>query len=908
MSHPLYIVDGSGYIFRAYYGVAPLSNSKGFPTNALLGFSRMLLKLIKDVDARYLTVAFDTGKPTFRHEMYSEYKANRGDCPEDLVPQMPYFRKIVEAFGLRSLEMPGFEADDVIATIADNFANKKCDSEVDKVVIVSGDKDLTQLVNENITVWDAMRDVYFTPKTVKEKFGVSPEQIVDYLALVGDSSDNVPGIAGVGPKSAQKLIEHFGSIDRLVENLEAIDAIDGLRGKKSLIEKIKHGQEKLALSRELVSLRYDVAPFDNISKSDEFFWDSYNDSLLEPLFLELEFDSLLKTLLGVERQKNLEKFRNYVLVNKKNFSELLLKLEQAQSFSFDVETTSLNPRTCELVGISFAVSENEAFYIPIMSNNGTDEDLFDLEFLRNNLNPIFTSDKLKIAHNVKFDLAVLKHQGFKVLNPFFDTMLASYVLRPEGRKHGLKSLSSEILGINMTTYDEMLGGEKDILNVSLENLAQYAAADSDLTLQLYRYFDVELAKFSKEEHGPAKVFLEIEMPLVEVLCEMEDVGVELDLNFLQQLSNKFEVDLENLQGSIYAFAGEEFNINSPKQLAEILFEKLQIPTKGLKKTKSGFSTDASVLSQLVSLHPIAEKLLEYRELFKLKSTYVDVLLDIAVNDNARVHTSYNQTIAATGRLTSSDPNLQNIPIKTERGRQLRKAFIAKPGFSLISADYSQIELRVLAHLSGDKALQAAFKQGEDIHLATAKDLFGAMIFDEDERKKLRRMAKTINFGVVYGISAFRLAGDLGISRTEAQKYIDNYFAKYPKVLEYFDTLKLAAKDLGYVSTLFGRRRYLADIDSSGRDKGYQERSMLNAPVQGTAADIIKFAMNRLFARLMDYGDSAKMIMQVHDELVFEVKDELVDEVMAVVVSEMEKAVDFNVPLKVDIRASKNWGE
>lgn len=910
---PLYLVDGSGYIFRAFFAIAPLSNRAGLPTNAVYGFTRMLLKLLREESARYIAVAFDTGEPNFRHELYSEYKANRDECPADLVPQMPYFRKVVEALGIQSLEKVGFEADDVIATIATKLA-----SSAQPVVIVSGDKDLTQLVNDSILVWDPMRSNRFTAQAVKDRFGVTPGQMVDYLSLVGDTSDNVPGVKGIGEKTAQKLLEFFGSVQQMVEQVEKIEEIPDLRGKQSVRAKIESSGEVLRLSRKLIELDCDVKPFSEFTNISDFEWKGIIEQGVSSLFSELEFTDLgnaLKSAQNGLKATGLSSSnkKNFSVISEKTFPEFLRALSASQVFAFDTETSSLDVLTCDLLGISFSWKRGEGFYLPFGHTSEPERNL-DFSKVREALKPIFADKEiLKVGLNLKFDIGVLEEKGIPVSGVFFDAMLASYVCSPDSRQHGLKALAREYLQEEMTTFEQVLGGSESLVDVPLDSVGNYAAHDAEASWGLKEV----LSKALREGEGESdvfrvdpsleKVFYEIEMPLVPVLSRMERVGISVDTEFLKAYSLELQELLLELETSIYSLAGEQFNINSPKQLSEVLFEKLGISTAGVKRTQTYYSTDASVLQKLSSRHEIVEKLLVYRELFKLKSTYVDALQRLVHPITGRIHTSYNQAVAATGRLSSSEPNLQNIPIRTERGRKIRSAFVAKPGCVLIAADYSQIELRVLAHLASDRALQSAFQNNEDIHMATARELFGAL-HSEGEIKSLRRVAKTINFGIIYGMGAFRLAAELGISRAQAQKYIDDYFARYPGVNRFFEKLEAQKNSLGYVQTLFGRKRHSKDIEGVGRDSGYASRSLMNFPLQGTAAEIIKCAMIQIHAELRKLPCYAELVLQVHDELVLEVDAAHCEEVKSLVVERMENAVTLEVPLRVDVRVASTWGE
>lgn len=919
---PLYLVDGSGYIFRAFFAVQHLSNSSGLPTNALLGFTRMLIKLLRDEKVKYVAVAFDTDQPTFRHEMFVDYKANRAECPSNLVPQLPYFKRIVEALGIRCLQKPGVEADDIIGTIVATLRRVSV-----PIVVVSGDKDLTQLVDEQTSVWDAMRDIRFTRALVKEKFGVYPEQIVDYLALTGDSSDNVPGVKGIGAKSAEALLGFFGTLDSLVAGLERIEQIPDLRGKASIKKKIESDLPSLRLSRELVSLRLDVDPFCEVVHIDEFIWRGANLEQARPLFSELEFSTVLNSLPAapapaqleapfieavhdVERvppkDKTPETAKCFSCVECNNLADFAATLAKLQEFAFDTETTSLDPLNCELVGISFSWERQRGYYIPLKgAQQGPGAVHHDLRQVREFLGPIFANEKIrKIGLNLKFDINVLEAHDIPVRGAAFDSMLASYVLSPDKRQHGLKALALSHLGETMVEYAEITEGLENFAHVSVADATNYACHDAEASWSLREVFERLLGPSPAAVPSLRYVFEEIEMPLVEVLARMERTGIKIDAQLLNRLSTRFEEGLRELEQQIHIHAGTQFNINSPKQLSDILFGVLGLPTAGVKRTQTAFSTDAGVLAKLAPQYEIAQLLLDYRELFKLKSTYTDALQRLIDPATGRIHTSFNQAVAATGRLSSSEPNLQNIPIRNQRGREIRQAFIAEKGCELISADYSQIELRILAHMSGDQSLSQAFMRGEDIHAATANELFPGQ---EDEQGNLRRIAKTINFGVIYGISAFRLSDQLGVSRRDAQKYIDGYFARYPKVREFLEGLSVEASERGYVETFFGRRRYLRDIDTTGRDRGYAIRSLLNFPIQGTAAEVIKLAMIRLYRRLQPFGEKARIVLQVHDELVVEVDSTVRAQVAETVVTEMESAVELTVPLKVDVEIFPRWG-
>ncbi|MCL4140029.1 UNVERIFIED_CONTAM: hypothetical protein GTU68_044173 [Idotea baltica] len=699
----------------------------------------------------------------------------------------------------------------------------------------------------------------------------------------------------------------------MLERRDEIKDISGLRGAKSIAAKLSDAEEVLLLSQKLVSLDFAVEPYNTFAVPDDLYWRGASDEELQPLFEELEFNSLLAAIQLVESKRGLDPDAStdagevveseYSLLNKQSYPAFLKELQQQKEFAFDTETSSLDVTACELLGISFSWKAGQAFYLPV---KGKDVDAcFSLDDIRQDLAEIFANPKvLKVGLNLKYDAAVLLQHGFELAGLHFDIMLASHLLQPDGGEHGLKALALRHLGEEMLSYKELVEGVEKLEDVELERVSKYACHDADASWKLYKVF----AKKLDEVPELKSAFEVIEMPLVLVLAQIELAGIKIDVPFLERLGAEFSEEAEILRAKAMELAGQEFNVNSTQQLAEILFVKLGIPTKGVKKTKTGFSTNASVLSKLAPQHEIAQVLLDYREIHKLNSTYVEALQRLAKDDSARVHSSFNQAIAATGRLTSSDPNLQNIPIRNPRGRRIRSAFIAEEGYQLIAADYSQIELRVLAHMSGDENMIAAFNDDVDIHSRTAEQIFGAILGDDAEKSRLRRIAKTINFGIVYGVSAFRLATDIGVTRARAQEYIDDYFARYPKIRSYYEDLESDLDELGYVETMFGRRRFLKGLNMQGRDAGYALRSMLNAPIQGTAAEIIKRAMVKLHERLSSNNCNARIILQVHDELVVEVKDESSEEVIDIVRDEMESAISLSVPLKVDLRCSKRWGD
>ena len=892
MSKPksLYLIDGSSYIFRAYYGIRQfLSTSKGFPTNALYGFINMLQKVVKDEKPDYLVVTFDSKEKTFRHEMYADYKANREAPPEDLAKQFPYFEPLVQAFNIHSVRVPGYEADDIMGTLA-----KKGAEEGLQVVIVSGDKDMMQLIGPDIRMLDTMKNKWFDIEGVEEKFGVPPDQVIEVMGLMGDSSDHIPGVKGVGPKTATELIRKFGSIEELYERIDDVD-------KQKLREKLVQDKEMALLSRQLVTINTSMELEFNL---EDLKLKPSNNTELKKLFSEFEFSSLLGELEDnsdpvVSSPAIASKYET--LLTKADFERWLKQLKKSKIFALDLETTSLHPVRARMVGISFSCEEGAACYIPLAHRYLGVPDQLALDWVIKKLKPLLEDPKIKkVGQNIKYDLIVLKNEGINLQGIVFDTMLASYILNPSGRRHNMDALAQDYLDHTTIKYKDVVGtASKEIGfdEVDVELATQYAAEDADITWRLYE----KLSSILKGDD--LQLFQELELPLLEVLAEMEIHGMKLDQKHLQNLSTIIEKKIEVHTKKIHSIAGEEFNINSPKQLSVILFEKLGLPV--IKKTKSGYSTDVTVLEQLAAEHDLPEVVLAYRQLGKLKSTYVDALQDEIFSKTGRVHTSFNQTVAATGRLSSSNPNLQNIPIRTEMGREIRKAFIAEGNNHLLSADYSQVELRILAHLSGDEALIEAFQMGEDIHTRTACEIFGTSPDRLDAES--RRMAKAVNFGIVYGLSAFGLSRQLKIYPKEAKKFIDQYFALYKKVKVYMEKTVAEAKEVGYTQTMMNRKRYLPDLKSQNRQlREAAGRVAINSPVQGSAADLIKLAMIRLAQKIRKKKLKSRMILQVHDELVFECPEEEEQEMRVLVKKEMEGVVALKVPLVVDMGWGKNW--
>ena len=899
----LYLVDGSALAYRSHFAFArnPLINSRGENTSAIFGFVRELLRIIDDEQPDYLGVVFDTSEPTFRHKAYPEYKATREKMPEELREQLPRLREVIEAMHIPIIEVPGYEADDALATLARKAADQGIE-----VYLATGDKDLMQIISPQIKMSNLRRDgtgiEIIDPAKVREKMGVPPEQIVDYLALVGDSSDNVPGVPKVGKKRALELLQKFGSLEAILRNTGKIE-------KKAIRESLQANEQAARLSQKLVTLdlnapiELDLDRLKLVPPGDE-------DMLRH--FRELEFHSLVRRFQS-DTASEADDGDYHTVRTETELRTVLDTLKNAGYFTFDLETTSAVPMQAEIVGLSFSCRENEAWYVPVRqatpgqafqellldSEGGETVDLLDM------LSPLFQDDAVrKNAQNAKYDIIVLANYGVQVRGLAFDTMVASYLLNPSGRQHNLDALALEYFNIKKIPTSDLIGkGKKQITmrEVALETVARYACEDADITERLRRIFEPKLA-----EAGLRELADTVEIPLILVLVDMERNGVALDQKFLEQMSAEMHERLQGLEREIYDLAGEEFNIQSTKQLAVILFEKLGLPV--IRRTKTGYSTDAAVLEKLAPIHPLPACLLEYREIAKLKSTYVDALPRLINPRTGRVHTSYNQTVAATGRLSSSDPNLQNIPIRTEIGRSIRRAFVpGREDWLLLDADYSQIELRIMAHLSGDEALVSAFRDGDDIHTATAARVFGVekQAVDAD----LRRRAKEINFGIMYGMGVYGLASRLQIPREEARAIIDEYFLKYPGVNAYIARTLAEAREKGYVTTLMNRRRYLPEIQSSNRQvREFAERTAINTPIQGSAADLIKRAMINLSRRMKKEGLRSLMIMQVHDELVFEVPEDELETMRAIVRQEMEEAISLNVPIVVDVGVGKNWLE
>jgi len=896
-SEPMVLVDGSSYLFRAFHALPNLMSTKGANTGAIKGVVAMIKKLVLDYPDSAIVVVFDAKGDTFRNELYPEYKANRAKMPDDLREQIAPIHEIIKALGLPLISISGVEADDVIGTMA--VQAKAADYDV---VISTGDKDMAQLVNENVSLINTMTGVEMNIDGVVEKFGVRPDQIIDYLALVGDTADNIPGVPKCGPKTAVKWLTEYSTLKGVMDNA---DAVKGKVG-EYLRESLAH----LPLSYELATIKLDVVLDEDIKEMHPRAPDK---AALKTLYTEYEFRQWNEELAdGIEapasistEDSEIQASREYdVVFQASEFEQWLEKLSSAEMITFDTETTSLDYMAAELVGVSFAVVAGEAAYVPIAHNYEGAPAQLSLDTVLRGIKPILEDPSIKkIGQNMKYDMSVMGKYGVEIRGLAFDTMLESYVLNSVASRHNMDDLALKYLGRTTIHFEDIAGkGAKQVTfnQIDLEVAGEYAAEDADITLQLHQTIWPRLSESEKLR----SVFEKIELPLVGVLSRIERNGVLLDTDLLAKHSEALAVRIVELEEEAYSLAGEEFNLGSPKQLQQIFFEKLKLPV--IRKTPKGQpSTAEPVLQELAHDYPLPKVIMEYRGLTKLKSTYTDQLPKQVHESTGRVHTSYHQAVAATGRLSSKDPNLQNIPIRTEEGRRVRKAFIAAPGYKLIAADYSQIELRIMAHLSKDDGLLKAFRDGLDIHSATASEVFGHPI--EQVKDFERRSAKAINFGLIYGMSAFGLARQLSIPRGDAQDYIDLYFERYPGVRAYMDSVREQAAGDGYVETIFGRRLYLPDITASNfqRRQG-AERAAINAPMQGSAADIIKLAMIDVDGWLMESGIDAKMIMQVHDELVLEVREDLVPKVMAIVDEKMSSAAELDVPLVVESGMGDNW--
>lgn len=913
---PIILVDGSSYLYRAFHALPPLVTSSGQPTGAVRGVAAMLRKLIKDYDPQYMAVIFDAKGKTFRDEMFEEYKSQRPPMPDDLREQVTPLHNLIRAMGLPLIIEDGVEADDVIGTYARIFG-----SQGKPVLISTGDKDMAQLVTEQVTLINTMNDALYDIDGVKKKFGVGPELIIDFLALMGDKVDNIPGVPGVGEKTALGLLQGLGSLETIYDNLDKVADLS-FRGAKTLGKKLEDNKEMAFLSYQLATIKLDCDVSDDLN---ELKLQTPDAEKLAEYYRSLEFKGWLSELLEgqdpaaedagkkVELEADSESVQS---IDKEGYETVLDEtalnawidaLKNADVFAFDTETTSLNYMQAELVGVSVAVEAGKAAYIPFGHNYPGAPDQLDKQFVLDALKPILEDDNLKkVGQNLKYDMSVLAEDaGITLRGVAFDTMLESYVLDSVATRHDMDSLSLKYLGHKTIGFEEIAGkGAKQLTfnQVGLEEAGTYAAEDADITLRLHQSL---WPKLENEGRLP-EVFRDIELPLVTVLSRIERNGTYVDATLLKHQSQFLAKRMAELQEKAFEIAGQEFNLASPKQLGEVLYEKLEIPV--IKKTPKGApSTAEAVLQELALEYPLPQVIMDYRGVAKLKNTYTDKLPELINQRTGRVHTSYHQAVAATGRLSSSDPNLQNIPVRSEEGRKIRQAFLAPKGKKIVACDYSQIELRIMAHLSDDKGLTDAFEKGLDIHRATAAEVWGKTLDDVSDND--RRNAKAINFGLIYGMSAFGLAKQLGLPRKEAQEYIDLYFERYPGVKKYMADTRALAADNGYVETVYGRRLYLPEIHSkNGQRRQAAERAAINAPMQGTAADIIKKAMIKVHDWLETTDFDAKMIMQVHDELVFEVAEDQVEDLVKEVKARMESAAELKVPLIVDAGIGENWEE
>ncbi len=881
----VYLIDGNAYIYRAYHAITPLSNKQGLPTHAIYGFTNIIQRVIREKNPKYLAIAFDPKGPNFRHQLYSAYKSNRPPMPEDLVVQIPYIKEVVTAHNILTLEISGVEADDILATAANHLSQKG-----EKVILVSGDKDLFQLVSDNVVVWDPMNDRIMDQKAVLKKYNVPPEKLLDLFSLIGDKSDNVPGVPGIGPKTAEKLINEFGSLDSIYECIESLP-------KNKMREKLIDNREEALLSRQLIRLKTDCeVPLEK----NAYLLPEANHEKLNELYTLLEFSRLIK-------DKTPEKEFDYSSFQLVQSEEQILKLKkdlaEAKCLAIDTETTSLDPITAEIVGLSLSCSQEKAYYLPISHHDEHGmpfEAQINLERVHKLLDPFLQDPSLpKLGHNLKYDLAVLNNNGFEVNGPLWDTMIASYLIDPTKRSHKLDTLCEE-KGLKMTSFKEVTQKAKQADSfrfVALEKAKNYSCEDVVAVLLLWEDFKLQL-----EENGLIDLFNQVETPLIPVLVKMENAGIKINQDLLHELSEEFGAKLDKLNIQIFALAGREFNINSPKQMAEILFEELKLPHG--RKTKTGYSTDIKVLEKLAGVHELPKQIIEHRNLSKLKSTYVDKLGTLVNPKTNRIHTSFNQTITATGRLSSSSPNLQNIPIRTAEGQRIRQAFIPAENHVFISADYSQIDLRVLAHYSEDKVLIDSFRAGVDIHQKTAAEIF--RVHPDFVTTQMRRVAKSINFGIVYGMSAFGLAAQLNINRREAAVFIERYFDLYKGVKKFMEHIIAQAKRDGFVTTLMGRKRRVPEINSPNKNRReFAERTALNTPIQGTAADIVKLASIDVEKQLQHGNLAARLLLQIHDELVLETPEQESEQTSLMLKNSMENCFQLQVPLVVNISTGYN---
>ncbi|MCG9680264.1 DNA polymerase I [Vibrio sp. Isolate24] len=919
--NPLILIDGSSYLYRAFHAYPGTMSNGEIPTNAVYGVVNMLRSMMRQFASDHIAVVFDAKGKTFRDEMYPEYKANRPPMPDDLRCQIEPLHNVIRAMGLPLICVPGVEADDVIGTLAHQASQAGM-----PVLISTGDKDMAQLVDDNVTLINTMTNVVMDREGVIEKFGIPPELIIDYLALMGDKVDNIPGVPGVGDKTATALLQGIGSLEKLYENLDDIASL-GFRGSKTMAKKLIDNKDNAFMSYELATIKLDVEldeNYDTLVKSVP------NKDELVRLYGELVFKSWLNELLEggngvVEADEKsgasqhdkapelsvsaitIDRSQYQTVLDKDTFNAWLDKLKACDVFAFDTETDSLDYMVANLVGVSFATEEGVAAYVPVAHDYLDAPDQLDRDWVLEQLKPILEDDaQAKVGQNLKYDASVLARYDIEMKGIKHDTMLASYVYNSVGGKHDMDSLALRFLQHSCISFEQIAGkGKKQLTfnQIELEEASPYAAEDADVTLRLHHRLSANIEQDEKLK----TIYEEIEVPLVPVLSRIERTGVLIDDMKLAAQSQEIALRLDELEQKAFEIAEQEFNMNSPKQLQAILFEKMGLPV--VKKTPSGTpSTNEEVLQELALDYPLPKLILEYRGLAKLKSTYTDKLPKMINAETGRVHTSYHQAVTATGRLSSTDPNLQNIPIRNDEGRRIRQAFVAPHGYKIMAVDYSQIELRIMAHLSGDKALLDAFQQGKDIHAATAAEIIGVDI--EQVSAEQRRRAKAVNFGLIYGMSAFGLAKQLGIPRGEAQQYMDTYFERYPGVMQYMEDTRSAAAEQGYVETIFGRRLHLPEIKSrNGMRRKAAERAAINAPMQGTAADIIKKAMLLVDEWIESQGQGrVKLLMQVHDELVFEVQESALAEIESKVQELMESAAQLDVPLIAEAGHGDNWDQ
>ena len=891
---PLLLVDGSSYLYRAFHALPPLANSRGEPTGALYGVINMLRKLLDSYQPEHIAVVFDAPGKTFRDELFADYKAHRPPIPEELAQQIAPLHALVQAMGLPLLTVPGVEADDVIGTLAIQASAQGM-----PVLIVTGDKDMTQLVNEHITLLDTMKNTLLDASGVEKKFGVPPALMIDFLALTGDSSDNIPGVPGVGPKTASKWLKTYGSLDAIIAQA------DSIRGKVG--ESLRANLQQLDLSRQLATILCQVELESQVSDLKR---SAADNKTLQELFRRYEFKTWLQQLKTteptLEASESAKPADYQIILDQNTLRSWLKRLQQAELFAFDTETTGLDYMQARIVGVSFALTPYEAAYVPLAHDHPGTPDQLDRDEVLAALRPLLEDpDKAKLGQNLKYDLHVLSNHNIHLAGIRHDTMLESYVLDSTATRHDMDSMAEKYLNVQTIHYEDVAGkGAKQLSfnQVPLEQAGPYAAEDADITLRLHRQFWPKL----KAEPAMAQLYQDLEIPLIPVLARMEHTGVKVDVELLRQQGNELGWRLLELEREAHELAGQPFNLGSTKQLQQILYAKQGLPV--LKKTPKGQpSTNEEVLQELALDYPLPRLILDHRSLSKLKSTYIDKLPLQVDPSTARVHTSYHQAVASTGRLSSSDPNLQNIPIRKAEGRRIRQAFVAPSGYRILAADYSQIELRIMAHLSQDPGLLQAFERGEDIHKATAAEVFGVALKDVDEQQ--RRSAKAINFGLIYGMSAFGLARQLGIERSAARDYVERYFARYPGVKTFMDQIRAQAAEQGYVETVYARRLYLPEIKArNAQRRQAAERTAINAPMQGTAADIIKRAMLAVDSWLLASAVDARMIMQVHDELVFEVAEKALETMQVQVRTLMMQAAQLRIPLEVEVGIGENWDE